>query len=385
MRLPQPRRRPRLRPGAWIAAAGLLLVGGIGIGIGLWLPHPGPRVTPPAVVPMAPPSPAPAAPQAVAPAPAPPVAAPQPAFPIRTANEAEILADTPDQITVFRFAPNPYVLVLDFPTLRQQGMMLNRMAAFMEKAGQPHDRLLTDAELDAAIRAAGETVESYYYGHDYKAADLARFFALADRDNVHLTAEEEQLRELLRQEGWLAPEPVGALISIPRTGTEKFMDEAARATILHHELSHGEYFTDADYAAFTRRFWRTVMTEDERKRFRAFLGSQGYDTGLEDLMMNEMQAYLMHTPDPRFFNARAVGIPQDRLDRLRMTFAAEMPHGWLRDETPAPSAARPTPVRAQRRRRRDQSRGRVTRTRASAASCVLRRPAASIAACSARR
>lgn len=362
----------------------LLLAGGIGVGIGIWLPHPAPRIAPPVSpsVPPAPVAPPTPAPQVVAP----PAVAPTPAYPIRTASEADILVDAPEQLAIFRFAPNPHVLVLDFPSLRQQGEMLNRIAALVEKAGQPRDRVLTDPELAAAIRAAGETVESYYYGHDYRAADLARFFALADRDHVQLTREEEQLRGLLRQEGWLSPGAVAALISIPRLGAEKFIDEAARATILHHELSHGEYFTDPDYAGFTRRFWHTVMTDDDRARFRAFLASQGYDTGLEDLMMNEMQAYLMHTPDQRFFNARAVGLPQERLDRLRVLFAAEMPRGWLRDETPAPAPpTRATPVRAQRRRRRLQSRGPVISTRASAARRVLCRSAASIADCSARR
>lgn len=364
-----------LRPRAWIFAALLLVVGGIGIGVGLWLPHPAPHVAP---VPV---------PQPV-PAPAPPVVVPQPvvpAFPIRTADEAEILADEPERLTIFRFAPNPRVLVLDFPSLRQQGLMLNRVAALVEKAGQPRDRLLTDTELDAAIRAAGETIESFYYGHDYRAADLARFFALANRDHILLTLEEEQLRGLLRQEGWLSAETVGALISIPRAGTEKFLDAAARATILHHELSHGEYFTNPAYAAFTRRFWGAVMSEDDRSRFRAFLGRQGYDTGQEDLMMNEMQAYLMHTPDPHFFNARAVGMSEDRLTRLGAAFLADMPRGWLRDETPAPLLpAAPMPVRAPRRRPR-QRRGPVVRTRASTAKCTLCRCAASIAACRARR
>ena len=371
--------RGRPRPRGWVFAALLLVVAGIGIGVGLWLPHPPPHVVP---VPVPQPVPAPA------PAPPPPVVVPQPVVPaysIRTVGEAEILPDAPERLTVFRFAPNPRVLVLDFPSLRQQGLMLNRVAALVEKAGQPRDRLLTDAELDDAIRAAHETIESYYYGHDYRAADLARFFALANRDHVLLTLEEEQLRDLLRQEGWLSAESVGALISVPRAGTEKFLDAAARATILHHELSHGEYFTNPAYAAFTRHFWEAVMNEDDRSRFRGFLGRQGYDTGQEDLMMNEMQAYLMHTPDPHFFNARAVAMSEDRLTRLAAAFLADMPRGWLRDETPAPLLpAAATPVRAPRRRQHHR-RGPVVRTRASAARCTLCRCAASIADCSARR
>ena len=364
-------------------AAALLLVGGIGIGIGLWLPHPG-RIVAPLPVPQPAPPPAPPRPRSALPqphvvAPTPPA----PLYPVHAADEADILADQPERLSVFRFTPNPRVLVLDFPSLRQQGLMLNRIAALVEKAGQPRDRVLTDAELDAAIRAANETIESYYYGHDYRAADLARFFALASRDHVVLTLEEEQLRGLLRQEGWLVGEAVGALISIPRVGSEQFIDATARATILHHELSHGEYFTNPAYAAFTARFWRSAMTEDDRARFRFFLGNQGYDTGQDDLMMNEMQAYLMHTPDKRFFNARAVGLSEDRLARLRAEFLADMPRGWLRDETPPQllPALATTPVRAPRRRRRPaQSRGPVVRTSASTARWTLRRSAVSTAA-----
>lgn len=368
--------------GAWLAAVAVLVAGGIGVGIGLWLPHPGQRPAPVAHPPSAP---AVTGPQVVAPSP------PTPLFAIRTAGEAEILADEPDRLTVFRFAANPRILVLDFPSLRQQGLMLNRVAALIEKSGEPRDRVLGDAELDAAIRAAGETIETYYWGHDYRAADLARFFALADRDHVVLTPEEQELRGLLRQEGWLPGEAQGALISIPRVWSQPFIDPAVRATILHHELSHGEYFTDGVYAAFTKRFWQTCLSEDERARFRSFLGREGYDTGQEDLMMNEMQAYLMHTPDPRFFNARAVAISEDRLARLRMAFRADMPGGWLRDETPAvltPAAA--TPARVPRRRRRAtaagcQRRGPVVTTSASAAKRTLCRRAASSAALSARR
>jgi len=360
-----------------MVAAALLLVGGIGVGVGFWLPHPKPPAMPVAL----PRPPAPVAPMQPTPLPqpAPPPAA---AYPIRTADEAEILADAPERLTIFRFAPNPRVLVLDFPSLRQQGLMLNRVAALVEKAGLPRERVLSDAELDAAIRASGETIETFYYGHDYRAADLARFFVLANRDHIVLTLEEEQLRGLLRQEGWLAGEAVGALISIPRAGSDAFLDAAARATILHHELSHGEYFTSPAYAAFTRHYWQSVLSEDDRARFRAFLGQQQYDTGQEDLMMNEMQAYLMHTPDPHFFNARAVGMSEDRLAHLRALFLADMPRGWLRDETPAPLTAGTLPVRAPARRQR---RGLVVSTRASAATRTLRRSADSMAALSARR
>jgi hypothetical protein len=119
---------------------------------------------------------------------------PPPAIP--TATEAVIQAESPAARTVLRFAPNPAIIVIDFPTLAEQGHMLNRVAAWAEKAGVPHDRLLTDDELAAAIRASGTTSDTYYYGHDYRGTDIARFFALADTEHLALHAEEEQLRQL---------------------------------------------------------------------------------------------------------------------------------------------------------------------------------------------
>ncbi len=300
---------------------------------------------------------------------------------IRTASEAEILANNPEHLTVFRFAPNPGILVLDFPDLAQQGQMLNRVAAFVEKAGLPHNRVLTDAELDAAIRASGATPSTYYYGHDYRAADLVRFFALADRAGVALTPEEERLRRLLRQVGWMNASVAGALISIPKTGVDPLVDRAARGVILHHELSHGEYFTNPAYAAYVAAFWRDEMQGADRDAFRRFLAADGYDPAIEDLMMNEMQAYLMHTRDPRFFNPARLGIAPARLAALQAAFLLGMSPGWLRDCTPAPAAL--APARAPRRRtavRRRQRRGAVSRIKALATTRSCRRSAAAIAA-----
>jgi hypothetical protein len=252
------------------------------------------------------------------------------------ATEAEIRVHQADALTVFRFALNPRVLVLDFPTLLQQGRMLNRVAAFIEKKDTPHDHVLDDAGLDEAIRKSGTTVETFYYGHDYRAADLVRFFATAQRDGVRLNAEEERLRQLVREEGWLDGQAVGAMISVPREGADSFVDADVRSVILHHELSHGEYFTNAAYANYAHKFWTTALSDDERAHFRRFLEVQDYDPGIEDVMVNETQAYLMHTPDERFFSARDVDLPLSRLDALRVAFLAGMPAGWLRDCTPAP-------------------------------------------------
>ena len=351
-----------------IAAAAAAVLAIAGLGWFLW-PSPGPvpvemapkaGIAPPPVPAAEPPSSAQAlqtgrAPQnAEAPAATPPavtvppvaapatgdVAPPRAAWPqefrIETADEKHIRdhvapASGPS-LSVFRFAPNPRVIVLVFASLREQGHMLNRAAAFVEKAGQPHDRVLNDAELDAAVRAGGDTVETFYYGHDYGASGLARFFALADRDGIQLLREEEALRRLIQQEKWFEPNVNGGLISIPQVGADSNITSQARAAILHHELSHGEYFTNPAYTAFTRRFWTQTLTAAERERIRRFLRALGYEPSIEHVMENEAQAYLMFTDSAEFFTPEMIGMTKPRLAELRATFHRTMPAGWLRDD-----------------------------------------------------
>ncbi|MSP00677.1 MAG: hypothetical protein EXR07_06455 [Acetobacteraceae bacterium] len=235
-------------------------------------------------------------------------------------------------MSIFRFSANPKILVLDFASLRDQGRMLNRAAAFVEKTGLPHDRLLTDTELDQAVRASGDTVETFYYGHDYGVPSLLRFFALAERDKIQLLEEEHALNRLLRQEGWFEPNAQAGLISIPQAGSDAHVTPHARATILHHELSHGEYFTNAIYAAFVHRFWTQTLTSQERDRIRRFLHTLGYEPGLEHVMENEAQAYLMFTENAAFFTPDMIGMTKGRLVELRTGFYRTMPAGWLRDD-----------------------------------------------------
>jgi hypothetical protein len=264
--------------------------------------------------------------------PAPQVAiAPAPAFQIEPASEQTILNHVATRLTVFRFADNPRILVLDFASLREQGLMLNRVAALVEKAGLPRDRVLTDAELDAAIRAGGDTVETFYLGHDYSAAALARFFALADAGHIKLDPQEEKLRTLLQQLGWFAPGVSAGLISLPAVGSDGRITLAIRAAILRHELSHGEFFSDPAYAAYVHKFWLTQLTAEERAGVRQFLASEEYDDKVEELMYNEMQAYLMFTRDPAFFRPEMAGLSPARLAELQSRFLAGMPAGWLRN------------------------------------------------------
>jgi hypothetical protein len=250
--------------------------------------------------------------------------------PVTLADEAAILAAPQNRLALFRLAAAPKILVLEFPSLHQQALALDRIGAFVEKAGMPHDRVLSSADFTERLAQAGEDFDTFYYGHDYRTADLARFFAAAAAEHIDLDADERGLRKLLAREAMLQDGSPGAVISLPPLSQRPPIDARARATILRHEVSHGVYFTDPAYAAYTAHFWAEEMTGDERAAFRRMLGEEGYDTANEDLMRNEMQAYLVHTPDRRFFTAARMGIDAAA---LRHRFVAGMPGGWLRDET----------------------------------------------------
>ena len=258
-----------------------------------------------------------------------PGAPPTPRIAIATAGETEIAAHRSADLDVFRFDHNPKIVVLDFASLARQGAMLNRLAAMIEKNSQPHDRALDDADLDRAIRSGGDTPETFYFGHDYGAVSLTRFFAAVERQKLSLTADERWLHALLRQLD-MDGDALG-LISIPAIGAAG-VTASMRATILHHELSHGEYFTNPAYAGWTRTFWENVLDAPARAAFRGFLVAQNYDPSIEELLANETQAYLMFTPSPDFFRPDLVAMTAQTVAEWRRRFRDGMPPGWLRDQ-----------------------------------------------------
>jgi hypothetical protein len=248
-------------------------------------------------------------------------------IPIGAQTEAQIDASEPCATMVSTFALDAAVIVIDFQNLTTQGLALDRVAALVEKDHLPRDRVLSDAELIQAIHGSGDTIESYYYGHDYQAADLAKFFRLAAQENIQLNPHELWLKALLAQLGWLKPGAVGAIITVPAASGPVTPD--MRAVILHHEISHGAFYTNATYRRYAESFWYS-LTDAARAAFTGFLGRQGYDTTNTELMLNETQAYLIFTRDPRFFNAQAVGMSDAGIAQLREGFIANMPDFWLR-------------------------------------------------------
>ncbi len=295
---------PRRRLARWLGAAGgLVLLGAGGLAaVRFWPrpgvePAPGPAAAPPGII----------------------LAAPPPLL-----NHAGLLAHQAREPTALRWSANPLVWVLDFPSLDMQGQAMNRAAALIEKAGTPRDRVLDDAALAAAIAAGGRRPDTWYFGHNYRASDLARMARLAAAAGIALNPLERWVQEQVAAARRLEPGREAAFLTLPAIGPE--VDAQTRASILMHELGHGQFMTQPLFAAHVMRVWSEGFSEAERRAMRRFLGDDGYDTAQEEMMANEAMAYLLYTPDRRFFDpARDLGWSDAQTARLRAMLRAGAP------------------------------------------------------------
>lgn len=248
------------------------------------------------------------------------------------AEYASILANKAQTTTVFEYEGRASLTIIDFPTLNEQGKMFNRVVALVERMGAPRERVLGNEELAQFIRSVGKTEATLAYGNDFLVAELVVFFNLAELGGVELNAQELALRQFLmerrlmmhRMGFYQAVIPQAVILSIPQESPGGAggppVSSLARKTILSHEISHGEYYTNPAYAKYCRHFWRSVMTDQQRAAFRKFLSDSSYNPDNEEMMINETQAYLMYTPDPRAFNAAMLGLSDRDIALLRQRF-----------------------------------------------------------------
>ncbi len=259
----------------------------------------------------------------------------------QAADFSTILGNAAGKVSLFEYGKRALVLIVDFPNLIEQGRMFNRVVALIERIGAPRARVMDNSELAQFIRSVGKSESTFAYGNDFLVSELVVFFNLADMGGVKLNPEEIALRQMLLERRFMverngffqAARPRAVILSIPGetrgNGSGPQVSALARRTILMHEISHAEYYTNPLYANYCRHFWRNVMSEEQRAAFRKFLSSSSYNPDNEEMMINETQAYLLYTPDPRAFNARLVGLREKEIDDLRARFFSGFPDAPL--------------------------------------------------------
>jgi hypothetical protein len=169
-------------------------------------------------------------------------------------------------------------------------------------------------------------------------SDVARFFDQAQQQQLILQPQEQRLLATLIDAGYIkksahyeiaeGAESAKALITVSQLTPVDLRllnfsqnDRILSAAILAHEIGHGEFLTRRAYHQQSWSFWQSVLTENERTKWKILLRGLDYDLGNEELLVNETQALLLHTPDTRVFNAAHLLISEQELSRQRVRFA----------------------------------------------------------------
>ena len=242
------------------------------------------------------------------------------------------------ELVVWRRADNPDVFIFDFPNLTSQGRSFNRVMQQKEQQGiESYPRVLNNQELASHIAAVHRTSADFAYGHDILVSEFVQFFNLADRDKIELNPEEIVIRDFLIEQGtvkvwrgiYQSLKPNVVILSIPQVqdvrDSEPKISSKNRFAILSHEMAHAEYFTNPFYAAYCRQFWNDVLVDEQRAAFVQFLNNNNYRAKNDELLINEMQAYLMFTPDEASFSAKKLGVKIEELESMRAAFRKGRP------------------------------------------------------------
>lgn len=241
------------------------------------------------------------------------------------------------QLAIWRLADNQNVLIFDFPDLNEQGRTFNRITHLIEQFNEPYKRVMGSEEFAQYLDAMRRSNADFAFGHDILASEFTQFFNLADRDKIELSPEETALRDFLIEQGILkswrgiyqTAQGNTVVLAIPqaheRRENEPPITALARRAIVLHEVAHGEYYTNKYYADYCRKFWSSKLNDDQREHFKRFLSNYNYAPNADELLVNEMQAYLMFTPDPSSFSAAKLGVSQVELDSMRAAFASGKP------------------------------------------------------------
>lgn len=260
---------------------------------------------------------------------------------VRTADFNTILASKSEVLKVWQYSGNANIYIFDFPNLTQQGGAFNRVTQLTEQFNEPYKRVLTSQEMEAYLNSIRRTQANMAFGNDVLVSELALFFNLAENDKIELTAGELVLRDFAISQGLIkvwrkfyqAVQPNVVILSIPQTqeksANEPRITELARRTVFTHEISHGEYYTNLYYAKYCHHFWNNVLTDAQKGAFKKFLSKYSYSLNEEELLVNEMQAYLMFTPDASSFSAQKLGVTDEELEGMRKSFLKGLPNTSL--------------------------------------------------------
>lgn len=262
---------------------------------------------------------------------------PEPSSPRILSREEVFQAKAADR-AFYRLDDDARVLVLDMPNVEDQSRVFGRLVIFIERASAPRHRILSVPEVKKWRIANKETLATLTIGNNIRANDFALFFNTARFQNEPITEDEKWLLDRLLEfgvlreaaSGLVSVEPEQIVISAPQVSTVDgcpacVITQSRRELILRHELAHARFVTDQVYRNYVWWFWHNVMTASQRSSVSKYLQALGYDLNAPDLLVNEMQAFLIHTPESEYFSSRAAGFTQSQFTGLHAAFREKYP------------------------------------------------------------
>ncbi|MBU0507181.1 MAG: hypothetical protein ABII18_03505 [bacterium] len=200
-------------------------------------------------------------------------------------------------LELFELQEIPGTLVIDFRNTQRQSVYMDRISHFIEvKRGEIYPQWEFEDELKRRDRFCddfnGDIGCGLGGGHDLTAKHLADFFNAYQANDVSLTFEETELRDILvlnnilteDHEGFWIPADNAVIITTCRSFSPDI-----RLLTTQHEVQHAAFFLNPDYAQAVSDVWHS-FTEREQKILASLLyyTATHYDIHDDTLLLNEV-------------------------------------------------------------------------------------------------
>jgi hypothetical protein len=216
---------------------------------------------------------------------------------IATRDFIKLTEQLNQDLELFELQEIPGTLVIDFRNTQRQSDYMDRISHFIEvKRGEiipqwefedelkRRDRFCEDFNGDIGCGLGG--------GHDLTARHFADFFNAYQANNVALTFEETELRDILILNGVLSEDRNDSYIPVQNavviTTCRSFTPDI-RLLTTQHEVQHAAFFLNPDYAQAVSSIWQR-FSDREQKILASLLyyTATHYDIHDDILLINEV-------------------------------------------------------------------------------------------------
>ena len=249
----------------------------------------------------------------------------------------QIIDSNSSRTEIFQLKEKENIFIINFENLEAQKRTLGRISMMTEN---PLFR-------DGKVPSHDDVMKHNGVGHDLQAKDIAKFFNvinnpgeqevsiwMSEKNFLYFCLEKKIIEIKTENKDVFVPcDPPKVVLSLSEEEARLdlkgnlFLNTTTegRKNILRHELSHGEYFTNPEYQSYCQSFWQENLNEAERESWRNYLKKNQYDESNKDLMINEMQAHLVHSGPWEFFTSSKLahyGLSKERFEDLYQEFVS---------------------------------------------------------------